>query len=139
VVETARAIAAQGGSVGVALQGGEGAQAAPLAGVSLAVYVRHACGMPQRRDLLSHRVLRERFFRAANAPVLEFEQTDAPHAELLAAGAKRVVALDAFAPPGGACQPALFGDAMLRFVSDATALLARGRSNSAPPPASQGP
>ncbi len=139
VVEVARAAAARGEAVGVALEAGPISPTSPIANAELVVYVRRACGLPLRRDLLSHRVLRERFFRIATAPAAGFEHTPAPHVALLAAGAKRVVALDAFAGSGDACHPGAFGDALLRFVSDATALLARGRSNSSAPTASQGP
>ncbi len=139
VVEVARALSSRGEPVAVVLHDGEVLPEPALARAELVVYIRHACGLPPRRDLLSHRVLRERFFRAANANAAGFEQAEAPHAALLAAGAKRVVALDGFAASGGECHPAAFGDAMLRFVSEANALLTRGRSNSAPPVASQGP
>jgi hypothetical protein len=139
VLEAARALAARGERVGVALPADEIAAAPPIAGAALAIYVRRACALPQRRDLLSHRVLRERFFRAANLPKVSFEQVEAPHAALLAAGARRVVALDAPAAAGSPCAPVAFGEALVKFVSDATALLARGRSNTAPLSASQGP
>ena len=139
VLEAARTLAARGERVAVELDAGEIASAPALAGAALVVYVRRGCSLPQRRDLLSHRVLRERFFRAANTAPTEFEQADAPHAAMLAAGAKRVVALDGPALPGGLCEPAAFGDALVRFVSDATQLLARGRTNFAPPPASEEP
>jgi hypothetical protein len=136
-LEAARALAASGTPVGVAFAPADLAAGARLADAELAVYVRRACALPERRDLLSHRVLRERFFRITGESSLAFEQADAPHDGLLAAGAKRVVALDAPRPPGAACAPAAFGDALVRFVSDATALLASGRSNTPPPAASQ--
>jgi hypothetical protein len=124
-IEAARALAARGEAVGLALVAGELAPDPPIAGAEAVVYLRRACGVPQRRDLLSHRVLRERFFRAANVEAVAFEQTDAPHAELLAVGAKRVVALDAPVVPGNACGPAGFGDALVRFASEANSLLTR--------------
>ena len=125
VLEAARALAAAGEPVRIALLG-DAADSPALGGVELAVYVARACSLPERRDLLSHRVLRERFFRAANVEGVVFEQQlEAPHAALLAAGALRVVALDAPRAPGAACAPAGFGDALVRFVTDATALLKR--------------
>lgn len=127
-LEVARALTARGEAVGIALVAGEIAPKPPLAGAEAVVYLRHACGMPERRDLLSHRVLRERFFRNANAPAGAFEQTDAPHAELLAAGAKRVVALDAPLKPGGQCEPGGFGEALLRFVAETSALLKKAQA-----------
>ncbi len=137
-LEVARMLGARGEPVGIAFAAGEPAPAT-LAGAEVAVFVRRACALPQRRDLLSHRVLRERFFAAAGVAAGEFEQAEAPHAALLAAGAKRIVALDAPAPPGTPCAPGAFADALARFVSDATALLARGRSNFDPPAASESP
>jgi hypothetical protein len=138
VLEAARALAARGEPVGLAWVDGPLAPAPPLAESELAVYVKRGCSVPRQRDLLSHRVLRERFFRAAGpaagAPM--FGQIDAPHAALLAAGAKRVVALDGPRAPDGACEGSAFGDALLRFVTDVTELLARGRANAAAPPAS---
>jgi hypothetical protein len=127
-LEVARALSAGGGAVGIALVAGELAAAPPIAGAEAVVYLRRACGMPQRRDLLSHRVLRERFFRNANAPAAAFAQVDAPHAALLAAGAKRVVALDAPLEPGSQCEPGGFGEALLRFVLDTTELLKKART-----------
>jgi hypothetical protein len=125
VLEAARALTARGEPVGVAFVVGALAPAPPIAGAEAVVYVRRACGMPQRRDLLSHRVLRERFFRAANVELVAFEQTRAPHEALLAAGAMRVVALDAPRAHGAECVASGFGEALLRFVTDATALLNR--------------
>jgi hypothetical protein len=127
-LEVARALAARGEAVGIALVAGELAPTPPIAGAEAVVFLRRACGMPQRRDLLSHRVLRERFFRNANVPAVVFEQSDAPHAELIAAGAKRVVALDAPLEPGSQCEPGGFGEALLRFVIDTTALLSRAQT-----------
>jgi hypothetical protein len=138
VIEVARALRARRVPVHVAFAAGEIAPVAPVAGAGVAVWVRRACGLPQQRDLLSHRVLRERFFRAAGVSKLDFAQVDAPHDALLAAGAERVVALDGPAA-GATCEPGAFGDALARFVSDATALLARGRSNFGPPHSSQAP
>jgi hypothetical protein len=126
-LELARALTARGEEVGIALVAGELASMPPIAGAEAVVYLRRACGMPQRRDLLSHRVLRERFFRNANVPAVVFEQSDAPHAELLAAGAMRVVALDAPLAPGSQCEPGGFGEALLRFVADTTALLSKAQ------------
>jgi hypothetical protein len=138
VIEAARALAARGEPVAVAFATEELSPPTALEAAEVAVFVRRGCGLPERRDLLSHRVLRERLLRAANAAPAGFEQSDAPHAALRAAGAKRVVAVDAPAAPGAACAPAL-GDALVHFVTDTTALLARAGSNSAPPLASQGP
>ena len=91
-IELARALAANGAPVAVVLDDGAFASSPPLAGAALVVYVSRACGVPTRRDLLSHRVLRERFVRSTGAEPAAgaFEQTTAPHAELLAAGARRV-------------------------------------------------
>lgn len=125
VLEVARALAARGKAVPVAFVAEELVPPQALARAEAAVYVGRACGLPQRRDLLSHRVLRERFFRVAGVEPIGFEQSDAPHAELHAAGAKRVVALDAPLAGGAACAPAGFGDALLNFVSEVTALLSR--------------
>jgi len=127
-LEVARALAARGEAVGIALVAGDLAPTPPIAGAEAVVFLRRACGMPQRRDLLSDRVLRERFFRHANVLAVRFEQADAPHAELLAAGAKRVVALDAPLEPGSKCEPGGFGEALLRFVIDTTALLSRAQT-----------
>jgi hypothetical protein len=138
-LEAARMLGARGAPVGVAFAAGETPPAPPLAGAEVAVFVRRACALPQRRDLLSHRVLRDRFFAAAGVAATEFEQVEAPHAALLAAGAKRVVALDAPAPPGSPCEPAGFAEALAGFVSDADALLARSRSNFEPLAASDTP
>jgi hypothetical protein len=122
---------------------------ARVAAAELVVFVARACGLPGRRDLLSHRVLRERFFEAAGTapPFGVFELARAPHTELAAAGARRIVAIDAPAS-GGACSPAAAGDALAKFIRDASALLAQSRpqadfgepsepeSNPAAPPAS---
>jgi hypothetical protein len=123
----------------VVLDDGALASAPPLAGAALVVYVTRACGLPTRRDLLSHRVLRERFFRSAGAepPAGAFEQAKAPHAELLAAGARRVVAIDAPAESGMPCDPGPLGDALVRFVRDASELLTRSRVNARASLASQ--
>lgn len=138
-VELARALAANGPPVAVVLDDGALASSPPLAGAALVVYVSRACGVPTRRDLLSHRVLRERFFRSAGVEpeAAAFEQARAPHAELLAAGARRVVAIDAPAEPGMPCDPGPLGDVLVRFVRDATELLARSSVNTQAPEASQ--
>jgi hypothetical protein len=138
-IEAARALAASGAPVAVVLDDGALASSAPLAGAALVVYVSRACGLPTRRDLLSHRVLRERFVRSAGAEPQAgaFEQARAPHAELLAAGARRVVAIDAPAGPGMPCDPGPLGDVLVRFVRDAAELLARSRVNARAPLASQ--
>ena len=138
-IELARALAARGAPVAVVLDDGALTSSPPLAGAALVVYVSRACGLPTRRDLLSHRVLRERFFRSAGVepPADAFEQARAPHAELLAAGARRVVAIDAPAEPGMPCDPGPLGDALVRFVRDASELLARSRVNARASLASQ--
>jgi hypothetical protein len=122
-----------GGERGEPAFGASRAAASIYAGAELVIYVNRACGLPERRDLLSHRVLRERFFRAASlsSDAASFEETDAPHAEIRAAGAARVLALDAPAGPGGACSPIPLEDALLHFVRDAADLLARGGSSGA--------
>ena len=119
-----------GGERGADAFGASRAAGSVYAGAELVVYVNRACGLPERRDLLSHRVLRERFFRAAAlaSETASFEETAAPHGEILAAGAARVVALDAPAGPSGACSPTVLEDALVRFVRDAADLLARGAS-----------
>jgi hypothetical protein len=51
-----------------------------------------------------------------------------------------VVVLDAPRDPAAACEPQQFGDALVRFVRDASALLTRGSAralNAPPAPASQ--
>jgi predicted outer membrane protein len=137
VAEAARALGAQGRAAQVLLFDESVAAPDELAGAGLAIYVSRACALPQRRDLLSHRVLRERFFDLAGGGGAGFEQSRAPHAALQAAGARRVVALDAPPAPGAECDPAAFGDALVRFVSDASELLARGRVNTLPAPSSE--
>jgi hypothetical protein len=99
-----------------------------VAAADLVVFVGRACGLPQRRDLLSHRVLRERFLRAAvvQPPPGAFEQAEAPHAALTAAGARRVLAVDAPAS-GGDCSPAATRDALARFLRDADELFSTSR------------
>jgi hypothetical protein len=139
VIEVARALAARGERVAVAFEADGIAPAAALADAEVAVFVRRGCGLPQHRDLLSHRVLRERLLRAARADPAGFEQSEAPHGALRGVGAKRVVAVDAPAAAGAECAPDPLGGALVHFVTDTTALLARGRSNSAPPLASHGP
>ncbi len=104
---------------------GSAAAADAYRGAALVVYVNRACALPVRRDVLSHRVLRERFFRAAgSAPAPgRYEQSDAPQAELAAAGARRILALDAPAEPNASCDPAPLAAALARFVRDASQLL----------------
>jgi len=132
-----RALAARDAAPRVELFDSSALASAALAGTALAVYVPRACALPQRRDLLSHRVLRERFFdfAGAEAGAAGFEQSEAPHEALLAAGARRVVVLDAPRASGAACDPQKFVDALVRFVRDASALLTRGSAHgvNAPP------
>ncbi|MBM4382161.1 MAG: hypothetical protein FJ091_02210 [Deltaproteobacteria bacterium] len=137
ILEAARALAARDAAPRVELFDSSALASAALAGTALAVYVPRACALPQRRDLLSHRVLRERFFdfAGAEAGAAGFEQSEAPHEALLAAGARRVVVLDAPRASGAACDPQKFVDALVRFVRDASALLTRGSAHgvNAPP------
>ena len=104
--------------------------AAALSGAALVIVVRDGCSLPDRRDLLSHRVLRERFFRSAGLPSdpPAFVQLDAGQAELLAAGAARVMALGRTAP-ADACDPGPLGHALVTFVRDAHQLLTRRTMN----------
>ena len=142
VVEAARALAAQGAAPLVDVFDARAPASPVLASAAVAIYVPRACALPARRDLLSHRVLRERFFDLAGAEAgsAGFEQSDAPHAALLAAGARRVVVLDAPRANGAECASQRFGDALVRFVRDVSALLTRGSArpmNASPAPASQ--
>lgn len=139
VLDAARALAQADPPVAFAVALLEGVPGSPewraalgppgrAAAAELVVYVGRACGLPARRDLLSHRVLRERFFQAAGAspPPGAFERAEAPHAELAAEGARRIVAIDA--PAGsGVCSASTAGDALARFIRDASALLSPSR------------
>lgn len=142
IVEAARALGAQGAAPRIDLFDSVAPAPPALSGVAVAVYVPRACALPAQRDLLSHRVLRERFFdlAGAEAGAAGFAQSDAPHAALLAAGARRLVVLDAPRTAGAECESQKFGDALVRFVRDASALLTRGSArgvNAAPAQASQ--
>ena len=130
--EAARALNAGGTAVALALEDDLTSPfQARLAGAPLVISIPRGCGVPERRDLLSNRVLRERFFEIAgpgeSAPA--FAQAEAGQADLLAAGALRVVVLDAPVREDG-CDPAALGPALVAFVRDAAALLARHGMNS---------
>ena len=136
VLAAARELAGDPGRAGVRVALLSGERASPpwqgslgagsvAKSAALVVYVNRACGLPERRDLLSHRVLRERFFRAAGAapePGM-FEQADGPQAELALAGARRVLVLNAPARTES-CDPEPLAEALVRFARDADRLLA---------------
>ncbi|HEU4430745.1 MAG TPA: hypothetical protein VFT98_18435 [Myxococcota bacterium] len=130
--EAARALVAGGAPVALAL---EDDLALPfetqLTNSPLVISIPRGCGIPERRDLLSHRVLRERFFRIARgseaAPA--FVEADAGQRDVIAAGGLRVVALDAPSREGR-CDAAALGPALVAFVRDAVSLLARHGMNS---------
>jgi len=130
--EAARALIAGGSPVVLAV---EDDLAPPfetqLENAPLVISIPRGCGVPERRDLLSHRVLRERFFRIAHGAegAHVFTQAEAGQRALIAAGALRVVALDAPASDGR-CDAAALGPALVAFVRDAVALLTRHGMNS---------
>jgi hypothetical protein len=132
--EAARALAAGGTPVALALEDDLAPPfqtQAQLAAAQLAISIPRGCGVPERRDLLSHRVLREHFFAisrgADGAPA--FAQANAGQRALLAAGALRVVALDA-PPREERCDAAALGPPLVAFVRDAARLLERHGMNS---------